>query len=119
MLREAPSDISAWLTPVVSVQALSECLVGIIASPTLLPDSEEVPFAPLTQRVMAGTVRVADGFGHREIVPEHLLVALLREQPGEAISCLRRLGVDIEQTVATVSKRLGDRRGPERQGCAV
>ena len=109
LLRAAPSELWECFSPSVPVQALSECLIGRVAGPTIVPESQEVPFSPLTRHALVSAMQVAGTFGHGEIAPEHLLIAVLRIQPGEAVGCFRALGVDIEQTVAAVSQRLRDR----------
>jgi ATP-dependent Clp protease ATP-binding subunit ClpC len=56
----------------------------------------EIPFSPAVQRIFRAAVEEADRLRHPDIGPEHLLLALLREDGSAPASGLTALGVTLE-----------------------
>src|SRR5688500_11871676 len=77
--------------------------------------SVEIPFGRATRAVLLLAVEEADGLRHRYIEPEHLLLALLREEGTVASSILARHGLRVDQLRATVVRVVGE-PAPARVG---
>jgi len=63
--------------------------------------------APATRRVLERSLAESERLCHGHIGPEHLLLALLRDEDGPAVALLGRLGVagdDVEHAVCEVLK---------------
>lgn len=110
LLRALPDAAAVGLGGAGSVQALSECLVTMIASETLLSESAEIPFDWPTKRILqrCGWRPIVTGVPHgQDIDVEDVLLALLREGPEDPLTCLRRVGLD----VVALEQRLAAERG--------
>ena len=57
----------------------------------------EVSLTPRTQRVIELALDEAQRMGHRQAGTEHLLLGIIREGQGVAVSVLRKMGVDLER----------------------
>ncbi len=71
----------------------------------------EVPFTPRAKRVLELSLEEARQLGHNYIGTEHLLLGLIREGEGVAITVLKNLGVDSTQVRTLVIQMLGETRG--------
>jgi ATP-dependent Clp protease ATP-binding subunit ClpA len=70
-----------------------------------LPTSVEVPFAEATKRILDFAVEEADRLLHRTVEPEHLLLALLRENDPLAAASLLAYGIGLDDTREYVVSR--------------
>ena len=61
-----------------------------------VPTSVEIPFAAATKRVLHFAVEEADRLLHHNIEPEHLLLALLRENDPVAAASLIAYGISLD-----------------------
>lgn len=83
------------------------------------PGSAEPPFTPRFKRLLLHVPEVAEGLGVNYVDPTHVLLALLDEDGGVALSVLRNFGVDTEALRADVLRRwearslIGGRIAPE------
>ena len=102
ILKAAP-ELGPLMRPTVNIQRLSECLVGAVAAPSLLPTSVEVPFAPAAKAAVLEALRIADRFGQFDVAPAHLFLAVLEQPPSAAAECLRSAGIDLTATTAAVA----------------
>ena len=102
LLKSAP-ELGPLLRPTVNIQRLSECLVGAVAAPSLLPQSAEAAFAGATKAAVLEASRLADEFGGSNVTPADLFLALLKRPPGAAAQCLRSSGVDLTATSEAVA----------------
>lgn len=84
--------LAHWKIPVGELQ---EGLKEHVAGGRMLPGSVEVPFSPPTKRVLNGAAEEADRLLHYQIEPEHLLLALLREDDPAGVG-LRRSGMTLD-----------------------
>lgn len=76
---------------------------GRLAEGAMVSTSVEIPFADDARRALALAAREADDLGHRYIAPEHLWLALLRDETSVAGSVLISNGVrlnDVREAVA-------------------
>lgn len=73
-----------------------------------VPMSREIPFSRATQAVLQLTVQEADGLRHGYIGPEHLLLALLRQEGTIAGSILASHGLRVNQVRETVARVLAE-----------
>lgn len=62
----------------------------------------EVPLTPRTKRLIESSLLAAREFGHNLVTPEHILLAIIREQEGVAFTILVNLGVDMEKLQKTL-----------------
>ena len=102
ILKSAP-ELGPLLRPTVNIQRLSECLVGAVAAPSLLPESAEVAFDSAVKAALLEARRVADRFGESNVTTAHLFLAFLKQPPGAAAKCLRSSGVDLTATAEAVT----------------
>ena len=102
ILKAAP-ELGPLMRPTVNIQRLSECLVGAVAAPTLLPTSVDVPFDPAVKAALLEAPRVADRFGQFDMTPAHLFLAVLEQPPSAAAECLRSAGIDLATTTEAVA----------------
>jgi hypothetical protein len=56
--------------------------------------TSQIPFTPRAKKVLELSLREALDLGHRNITPEHLLLALARERDGVAMQVLVSLGAE-------------------------
>ncbi|SNY64054.1 ATP-dependent Clp protease ATP-binding subunit [Paractinoplanes atraurantiacus] len=61
-----------------------------------------IPFTPRAKQVLELALREALQLGHDHIGPEHLLLAIIRENDGVAATVLVRLGADVQQVRLSV-----------------
>lgn len=69
------------------------------------PSPSHLPFTRQAKESLELALRESLQLGHREIRPTHILLGLLREGDGVAVTVLTRQGVDLAE-VRTVAKRL-------------
>jgi uncharacterized protein (TIGR03435 family) len=78
---------------------LDECRSDILLRLTVrakTPESDEVPFSASSERALQSAVEEADRLSHDFIGTEHLLLGLLRGEPGVAAEVLAARGLKIE-----------------------
>ena len=100
---KAAPELGPLMRPTVNIQRLSECLVGGVAAPSLLPTSTEVPFEPAAKAAVLEAARIADRFGQLDVAPAHLFLAVLKQLPSAATECLRSAGIDLTATTEAVA----------------
>src|SRR2546425_12245013 len=83
VLKAAP-ELGPLMRPAVNIQRLSECLVGAVAAPSLLPTSAEIPFDPGAKAALLEAIRLADSFGQFDVTAAHLFLAVLQQPPSAA-----------------------------------
>jgi hypothetical protein len=81
---------------------VAETIGPIESDPTGSP-----PFTPRAKKVLELSFREALKLGDRTIGTEHVLLGLIREGEGVAVTVLTDLGVDLGQARARVVERLG------------
>lgn len=80
----------------VTVDRVFANVVRVVGSGGAVTLGEFFPFTPRAKRVMERAHREALSVGHDFIGPEHLLLALLRDDDGMAVRILRELAADPE-----------------------
>ena len=65
----------------------------------------EIPFTPRSKKVLELTVQEAESLGQDQPAPEHILLAIAREDEGIASEILRDLGADADAIRAAVGDR--------------
>ena len=77
------------------------------------PSGSEIGLTPRAKRVIELAIDEARHLGHSYIGTEHLLLGLLREGGGVAVSILDSFGINVEQVRAEVVKVLSQGTGPK------
>jgi len=80
-----------------------------VARGATLPTSVEIPFAAATERVLHFAAEESDRLLHHTVEPEHLLLALLRENDPVAAASLIAYGIGLDDTREFIVSRLRDR----------
>jgi len=109
ILKAAP-ELQPLLRPRVQIQRLSECLVGAVAPPSLLPTTVEVPIDATAKAALVAAQAVADRFGQVDVTTAHLFLAVLEDKAGVAWTCLRSAGIDLTATAEAVATFVRDGR---------
>jgi ATP-dependent Clp protease ATP-binding subunit ClpA len=102
ILKAAP-ELEPLIRPRLQIQRLSECLVGAVAAPLLLPTSVEVPFDATAESALLEAARIADRFGQADVTTAHLFLAVLKGTATAAATCLRSAGIDLTTTTDAVA----------------
>ena len=100
----------------VTVDAVERLLAGS-AQESFFPSSD-VYVAPRTKRVMEMAVEEANELGNSYVGTEHVLLALLHEGGGLAITILQRLGVtqdQLQKAFETVLSEEGGKKGEKKE----
>lgn len=71
------------------------------------PGRSRMPFAPEARQTLAGAVRQAQHFSHRQITSGHLLLGILDQKDSGALTVLVEAGADIPALRADVLRRIG------------
>lgn len=74
-------------------------------------------FTIKSQEALGEAQRLAEGMGHQQVEPEHLLLALMDQQDGVVSPILQKLGVDSNLVKSQVDSELG--RRPKISGAGV
>lgn len=94
LLADPDSDASRALNSLgITADRARERVVEIVPSGEHASEGQ-VPFTPRAKRVLELSLREALSFGHRNITPEHLLLALARVPDGVAMQVLVDLGIE-------------------------
>ena len=91
----------------VTVDRVCANVVRVVGSGEALTLGEVFPFTPRAKRVMDRAHREALSMGHDFMGPEHLLLALLRDDDGMAVRILRELAADPEMIHRRVRRDAG------------
>jgi len=75
----------------------------------------DIPLTPRTKRLIESSLITARDLGHNLVTPEHILLALIKEQEGVAFTILVNLGVDMEKLQKTL---IDNFNGEENLGSA-
>lgn len=114
LVHEERSEVTGVLVELgVDVQALEHAVHAVVgrgvdASPSHLP------FTRQAKESLELALRESLQLGHREIRPTHILLGLLREGDGVAVTVLTRQGVDLDE-VRTIAKRPPEDAAPTPQ----
>jgi len=71
--------------------------------------SVEIPFTPAAKRVLSDAVNEARTLNSNAIDPAHILLALLKEDGGNAVKILEKLGVDPTKVPDEIQKELSEK----------
>jgi ATP-dependent Clp protease ATP-binding subunit ClpC len=94
LLRATPAGVSADWRAGRAVEPISEHTAVLKVGPSeRTPD--EIPFSFAVQRALNEAAVEADRLGHRRILPEHLLLAILRESDSVVAQVLRDAGLEL------------------------
>ncbi len=64
-------------------------------------------FTEMAQSALSACQLLAGEFGHQQLEPEHLLLALVRQKEGVSPQILKKLGVDIHAVTEEIERALG------------
>lgn len=106
-MRAAPAGVSAdWRAgrAVEPIPKYSAVLTVLTVGPPL-QSPDEIRFSYAVQRMLNEAAAQADGFGHRRILPEHLLLALLLESDSVAAQAAREAGVELHAITDRLSSK--------------
>jgi ATP-dependent Clp protease ATP-binding subunit ClpA len=82
--------------------------------PGVEPSPEMIPFTPRAQQVLARTSQEAADLGRKDVDTEHILLALVTVNEGEAINALHGLAIDAEQVRTEVMREISSPRVKRR-----
>lgn len=105
LLRIAPAGVSTDWRAGRAVEPIPKYPAVLQIGPPE-PAPNEIPFSDTVKRLLNEAAAQADGLGHRRILPEHLLLALLRESDSFAAHAVREAGVELQ----TLTERLRSER---------
>jgi ATP-dependent Clp protease ATP-binding subunit ClpC len=120
MLR-APEGVATRLLSAagISYSEVRAAIQGHTAGAAGVPVSEEIPFSAEAKRVLERAGKEADGFAHKDIDNEHLLVAMVREDGSFAAGLLGRAGLNMSNVVDSISNASQSRQEPAPAGRGV
>jgi ATP-dependent Clp protease ATP-binding subunit ClpC len=90
----------------ISPAELRELIEGHVKGGTRVPSSVEAGFSAPVQHMLNMTAEEADRLLHKHIEPEHLLIALLREDDPVAAAKLKELGMALDSAREYVASHL-------------
>lgn len=109
LIREAAPIVRHVLKDAnISLEQLRRDVEGATASKPKISTSVEIPFAEDTRRVLQFAAEEADGLRHSYIGPEHLLLAMLRDERSFAGRVFARHGLALAPVRKTVCETSGD-----------
>jgi ATP-dependent Clp protease ATP-binding subunit ClpC len=82
--------------------------VGAIRDVGRLPFTHRAPFTPRAKKVLECSLRESLRLGHHYIRPEHILLALVRENDGVAARILLELDADADKIRSEILRLLPD-----------
>jgi uncharacterized protein (TIGR03435 family) len=88
-------------------------LVGRLTVREKVPESDEIPFSPASERALQYAAEEADRLLHSYIGTEHLLLGLLREERSVAAEVLAARGLTIESLREAIVDLLSSGEQPE------
>lgn len=104
LVRDQQSEVTGVLEELgVDVQALEHAVHAVVGR-GVDPSPSHLPFTRQAKESLELALRESLQLGHREIRPTHILLGLLREGDGVAVTVLTRQGVDLHE-VRTIAKR--------------
>ncbi|CAE8592458.1 unnamed protein product, partial [Polarella glacialis] len=71
--------------------------------------SVEIPFTPAAKRVLSDGVEEARKLNSNTIDTAHILLALIKEDNGNAVKILEKLGVDTSKVPEEITKELSEK----------
>jgi ATP-dependent Clp protease ATP-binding subunit ClpA len=97
LLRDPSEGIQAMLlNSNVPIAELRRQLEESVTGGKQMSTSAEVPFGTATKRILTFVEEEADRLPHTRVEPEHLLLALLRENDAGAAAALRTHGITLD-----------------------
>lgn len=104
LVRDDDSEVARVLVELgVDVSALTHAVHAVIGR-GVDPSPSHLPFTRQAKESLELALRESLQLGHRDIRPTHILLGLLREGDGVAVTLLTRQGVDLAE-VRTIAKR--------------
>lgn len=77
----------------ITLEEAQEQVQGVIGRGAGLPQAD-IPFTPRSRYVLEQSLQEAQQLGNSQVEPEHLLLAIVRDEVGLATQILERLGVE-------------------------
>ena len=109
LMREAKGPVSRIFAPLPLEKIRSEIESQFIFREKI-PTSVEIPFSTETKRALNVAAEEADRLLHTHIGPEHLLLALLREEKSVAAAMLAKYGLRLTDVRLQIVQLLNDQR---------
>ena len=104
LVHEEQAEVTGVLEELgVDVQALEHAVHAVVGR-GVVPSPSHLPFTRQAKESLELALRESLQLGHKEIQPTHILLGLLREGEGVAVTVLTRQGVDLHE-VRTIAKR--------------
>jgi ATP-dependent Clp protease ATP-binding subunit ClpC len=104
LMRHADSHAAAVLASRTDLQSFRNAVTDMIGAGSAAPASSRLPFTPRAANVFRLAQREVEMYSHPQLTPEHLLLGILREGEGVAAHVLMRLGSDLGDLIAEVSR---------------
>jgi ATP-dependent Clp protease ATP-binding subunit ClpA len=114
LVHDEGSEVTGVLVELgVDVKALEHAVHAVVGR-GVDPSPSHMPFTRQAKESLELALRESLQLGHKEIRPTHILLGLLREGDGVAVTVLTRQGVDLDE-VRTIAKRPPEDAAPTRQ----
>jgi ATP-dependent Clp protease ATP-binding subunit ClpB len=106
VLEVRAAGITRFTTPDWTAQHIQDRLIALLSSldPQKLPPDASVPAGASLGRVLLRAAAEADGLGSKDILIEHITLALVSDA-GSAGQVLREAGIDREQILLSLRQR--------------
>ncbi|MDV3426326.1 MAG: ATP-dependent Clp protease ATP-binding subunit [Bacillota bacterium] len=113
LLREEGPASDALKEGQVDIEEIRELIEEYEGTGEAASFGNDIPLTPRTKRLIESSLIAARDLGHNLVTPEHILLALIKEQEGVAFTILVNLGVDLEKLQKTL---LDNFNGEENSG---
>jgi ATP-dependent Clp protease ATP-binding subunit ClpC len=95
-LRENASTANQYFRSPAAPESIRSKLAEQLPRGEKIATSVDIPLSQDARRVLAHAIEMSAQSGHKEVVPAHLLIGLLRLETGLAATILREHGVTVE-----------------------
>ena len=97
ILRENGLASNALKEEQIDIEDVRELIEEYEGTGEAISFGNEIPLTPRTKRLIEISFIEARNLGHNLVTPEHILLALIKEQEGVAFTILANLGADLEK----------------------
>jgi ATP-dependent Clp protease ATP-binding subunit ClpC len=97
ILRENGLASNALKEEQIDIEDVRELIEEYEGTGEAVSFGNEIPLTPRTKRLIEISFIEARNLGHNLVTPEHILLALIKEQEGVAFTILANLGADLEK----------------------
>jgi ATP-dependent Clp protease ATP-binding subunit ClpC len=102
----------------VDFEKIKDAVIQIEGQEEPNPYMEEIPLTPRTKRLVEIARHEARGLNHSFVAPEHLLLAIIKESEGVAVTILQKMGVDFGKLRTEILNNIGTDTTSGKPGAA-